>query len=384
MGYIDYRPHFSETRHQYNIMAVVGNGFDIQCLKDLGVEADTRYPSFFEYLESRDFNGRNLIFAEMSRLKAGGFKNWSDVEDAIDGLRRAGTQIVLIAIALEEIQGEFAKFLDDVVTPDVLARLGHQAVDNRLTIASLMEFPGDVQTKSEYDLMHLPPRLNIGDLFNFTFVNLNYTSLLDDFVYLDKTQFKPHPYKWSDRQVTFHPNPQGHPDVRERQSFVMESYLTTAVIHPHGTQSTPRSLLFGINAGPEDVDGRDLSKPYWAQNDLRYGDLFGETDLFILFGCSLGATDSWWWSSIITALEREENAPDAMIYWFNPRGDETEETVRAKLAVVAGRADEIAFRETLRNRVRVILYNATTPRAWLNTNPDIIPDWIHPLTRNGR
>lgn len=32
------------------------------------------------------------------------------------------------------------------------------------------------------------------NMFNFLFVNFNYTSLLDSYIYLDKNQFDPHPH----------------------------------------------------------------------------------------------------------------------------------------------------------------------------------------------
>lgn len=47
MSYEDYRSRFGDVQNQYNVMALVGNGFDIQALTGLGSPTDTRYESFY-------------------------------------------------------------------------------------------------------------------------------------------------------------------------------------------------------------------------------------------------------------------------------------------------------------------------------------------------
>ena len=121
----------------------------------------------------------------------------------------------------------------------------------------------------------------------------------------------------------------------------MESYLLTDVVHPHGMQYVPRSLLFGVDAAEESAG--KLAKPYWAQNDTKFGDLFPETDLFIIFGCSLGESDGWWWRNIVDRLTRSEPC-DAIIYWrMTPSQLLLEGDVRDKLQLAAGHGgDEVA------------------------------------------
>lgn len=147
------------------------------------------------------------------------------------------------------------------------------------------------------------------DLYNFVFVNFNYTPLLDDFIYLDQVQFDPLPLKTVDRNFQFQSNPRGVGAAGVRPFDSSSSYLMTEVIHPHGQQSIPRSLLFGIDepdmrAGNQDPRLR-LAKPLWAQNKPRYSHLFDDTELFIIFGCSLGGVDRWWWRNIAEALGKE-------------------------------------------------------------------------------
>ena len=376
MAYEDFRPRFHDPRNQYNVMALVGNGFDIQALDSMGSVVDTRYESFYHFLKYRKFDSSNRILGRMEALRNRGAENWSDVESAIGELYLADrVPPSAIASDLKAVQREFANFLDSVATPDVLSRLGETAVGDGLTVVSFTEFLGDIVSADEYHKMNLPTRLNIGDVFNFKFVNFNYTTLLDDFVYLDQDQFEPHPYSSSDRNITFRPNPRGHAGARERAGFSMVSYLVSEVVHPHGIQATPRSLLFGIDE-VSDRPARRLSKPYWAQNNLKYGELFWATDLFIVFGCSLGETDRWWWRSIVEGLRRNAEA-DLILYWR--RGstgtDLTDSDLRGKLASAAGLGADDDVVEMLEQRGRVVLYEDANPRAWLNTNPATRPDW---------
>lgn len=69
MGYTHYRDKFNDVRHQHNILALVGNGFDIQILSRLGSKMDTRYESFYYYLKSRNFDRNNHLMKVMEDEK---------------------------------------------------------------------------------------------------------------------------------------------------------------------------------------------------------------------------------------------------------------------------------------------------------------------------
>lgn len=187
MAYEDFKGRFKEVRSQHNIMALVGNGFDIQALSGVGSPTDTRYESFYHYLRYRKFDATNLILERMEALRNDGLENWSDVENAIESLRTVDLVCPeRISGDVRKIQREFANFLDQVATPDVLSRLGEDAVSQKKTMVSFTEFLGDIEDPEEYNKLRLIKKLNIGDVFNFKFVNFNYTTLLDDFVYLDQ------------------------------------------------------------------------------------------------------------------------------------------------------------------------------------------------------
>lgn len=375
MGHRNYeRSEFDKLNAQHNIMAFVGNGFDIQVLKSLGANIDTRYRNFFYFLTLHSFDDDNVIYGEMRNLQDCGKENWSDVEDIVSNLltvRRASPQD--LNRALRELQGKFAEFLTLVVPSHLLADLGTKVSSRNLTIQSLSKFLGDLDPKV-YQKLGFPGRVAHFDLYNFLFVNFNYTPLLDDFIYLDQEQFDPSPYKIADRNFDFHGNPRRVAPAPVSAGDYFSSYLLTDVVHPHGYQGVPRSLLFGIDE-PEHSGNADpalrLAKPFWAQNERRYRHLFDNTELFIVFGCSLGASDRWWWRRISEALGQERKhrndtyyQPELIIYWFNGgKPTLTENAVRGKFFEAAGVGDD----EDKTEYVHVVLHADKSDHVWLNT-----------------
>lgn len=123
MGYDIYtKDQFKNLRVQHNIMALVGNGFVIQVMNDYQRPSDTRYEAFYHYLKFRDFDERNLIFAEMNKLRkiaeqdrvgsdTKDAKNWSDLEATIGKLLDTGEHSPdEVYTSLRQIQREFSVF----------------------------------------------------------------------------------------------------------------------------------------------------------------------------------------------------------------------------------------------------------------------------------
>lgn len=71
------------------------------------------------------------------------------------------------------------------------------------------------------------------------------------------------------------------------------SYLVTNIIHPHGIQGVPRSILYGVDI-PDFNKGtsrtKRLVKSYWSRYDVNYNSYFKETKLFIMYGMSISKT----------------------------------------------------------------------------------------------
>jgi hypothetical protein len=369
---------FEKPTKQRNIIAVVGNGFDIQVLQDYGYSVDTRYESFYHFLKLHSFSEGNLIFKEMERLRQAGKENWSDVEGAVGALLSANRAIAnQLRTALLELQAQFSDFLDMAIPSSLLVDLGEDSMDRSLAVESLAKFLGDLD-ENEYRNLKFPSRSENFDIYNFLFFNFNYTPLLDNFIYLDQKQFDPLRYRTVDRNFRFEGNPSDVSGAAVRPGDYFSSYVMTEIVHPHGNQGVPRSLLFGVDT-PEIVSGNQdqalrLAKPFWAQHERRYGHLFEDTELFILFGCSLGESDRWWWKSIADAIGRECTCPggiesfhpEMIIYWYNSEESKiTADDVRRKFLESAGKVERY---DELKEYIRVVMYDSATERTWLKTS----------------
>jgi hypothetical protein len=377
---------FQKPERQHNIMCLVGNGFDLQVLHDYGSTTDTRYAHFYEFLERRKFDPNNLLMAEMNRLRklVPQPADWADFENCVGTLvEKKEVSIGELRGALADIQGQFTEFLESTVPAQLLARVGLDSMEGGVALKSFSSFLGDLDD-DEYRRLEFPSNVDNLDLYNFTFVNFNYTALLDGLVYLDQKQFDPHPHQHSDRNFKFNYDPR---NVAPRKNFnpPCESYIISDVLHPHGTQSVPRSLLFGIDeqpGKPRPGSAHYLSKPFWAQNQARYSALFHDTELYVIFGCSLGDSDRWWWRRIVESLGRPRKrmkcrasqcggcgycqyTPEVILYsWHAPNTPEPDKDAeRRRLFDAAG----VQPTEELLSRVHVVTYTVGSERSWLNT-----------------
>lgn len=395
-GFIRYtRNEFDRLRRQHNILVVVGNGFDLQVIQDYGREVDSRYETFYHYLMMRGFDPENVLVQHMEAERQlhrqhGGHENWSDIEAAVAktlALRPYGARSLLAD--LQAIQAAFAQFLQIVAPSELLEQLGAEAAEGKLSHTSLAEFLGDVTDGDDYLSMNFPQKVSHYDLFNFQFVNFNYTTLLDDYVYLDPKQFDPFKHSTVDTNFLFKNDPLTHLDPGGKVDAGYSSYVLTNVVHPHGILSTPRSLLFGIDAEDDYKQHRGeahrLKKAYWSQAHALYRSHFAQADLFIVFGCSLGESDGWWWRNIVRGLrlEKQQARPhsqtgteaevvneqaELIIYWWQSSGEHTVDSIKDRFFQAAGISAVGPDREALAERVHVVLYNDTTPRTFLNTN----------------
>jgi hypothetical protein len=381
MGYRTFTDsEYSALRRQHNIMVLVGNGFDIQVTRCYESRFSPRYPAFYHYLASRDFDSSNLVIKQMAAAEKNGHEDWSDIEAAIGRLIRLDGGWHPIETVYEStlaIQAAFSEYLELVAPPDLLARVGKDSAEDSLAVKSMADFIGDVaKVSSTFGSFTFPEETDHYDLFNYLFLNFNYTPLLDDYVFRDAQQFQPQAHKHADRNFTFRPNPTDHPDGYGTHNTGWSSYVRSEVIHPHGQQSIPRSLLFGIDA-PDSFDQgsdphRKLMKPYWAMNRIEYGHLFPDTRLFIIFGCSLGESDGWWWRRVYEALNRQADdgrpLSELIIYWWSPAASPAtrEEVLGTFFAGVTGDPDGNE-RACVEDRIQIVVYTDESPPVFLAT-----------------
>lgn len=407
------RLHASDDNAQHNIMMLVGNGFDIAALSLLDAKYRTDYQSFFFYLKSMNFNPNNMIFKKMNELRQEheqmlkdgepGFPNWSDFEARLQEFVSGSASMNFNNLRqdLAEIQRHFASFLDLVVSPEVLNELDRKAQHHRWAYCTFGRFLADIDDAA-YRLMSFPSQSDHYHLFNFNIINFNYTFLLDNYLYLDQEQFNPHPNSTVDTNFQFHRNPKDYPHLHGRNNRPnaatgCSAYLMTEIHHPHGVQSIPRSLLFGIDGTDQDASRgstHKFEKTFWAQTPRRYRKMIEETELFIIFGSSIGETDRWWWRHII---HRVHQGAELIIYKYYPTDTSTslqETTSSIKSQFINDNYDSSLFDDLqldedtfddISRRVHAVKYTDSQTLSAFGFNPSIYnpvcrkPDVISPV-----
>jgi len=355
---------------QHNIMIFIGNGFDISILqkyrKDKLVSS---YSKFYDFLCYKEFNKDNLLFKKMSEDKTNGKENWSDFEESLNELLCASISSEDLNCALKEIQNMFLLFLNELVTPEILLKLNDDVLNHKWSINALAKFLGDLD-REDFERMNFPSTTDHYHMYNYLFVNFNYTSLFDNYIQLDRYRFEPHPHKHVDTNFTFTPNPNGYLTTGSNERTLWSSFIMTDIIHPHGYQSIPRSLLFGIENVLSDnrCKQTNFNKSYWAQCNPKYKTYFSNTELFIIYGMSIGRSDSWWWNNIYDALQGGHS--ELIIYFFDKDNCYSKDYVKEKFLKVCNKDLDAESIAQIKEKIYVVLYNDQRKCEMFNLDTD--------------
>lgn len=324
--YPDYRKMYEASSvKQHNIMTLVGNGFDLGLLNYLydDKKKDTGYQSFYEYMKKAGYTAENNILIKKMESDQNANpprEDWADFERGIvDLMQDEKVNNSDIISALLVFQKEFSRFLNGTIDQDVLEKVDELA-GKKLAYQSMSKFLKDLSRNVE---MNFKRNSDHFDVFNFLFVNFNYTSLLDSYLYLDRNQFDPHRHMHVDRNFSIYMNDA----VPPQNESIYSAYLQTDIVHPHGHQDIPRSILFGADIDDYDKSKEEkmLVKTFWAQDEVKYKQYFDNTELFIIFGMSMGVTDSWWNDNIFDSLAAGKS--ELIIYSFR---NSNEDIVKGK------------------------------------------------------
>ena len=373
MGYNIYtNQEFKELANdgQINIMALFGNGVDIQLMEYLKSPYRTSYQNFYNYLCYKNFDKDNIIFQKMTEDKKDNEnnsnikQNWSDFENSLIEIFNENDYIneARLTNDFNHFQVEFSNFLNDIITPNMLAQIGNDSSKSELAISSFQKFLADLD-ESNFRKLSFPSKLYHYKLFNWEILNFNYTSMLDNILVLDKEQYDPHPWPHADRQISFAANPNNFTNdhCSWDSSTYFSSYLMTNITHPHGYQNVPKSMLFGFDNENQitNVDNRNKAKnflkPYWAQNDKKYKSYFNNTDLFILYGLSLGDSDFWWWNNILNSLLETDS--ELIIYNYNSNNESDSDTINRFIDVAKKEQLTAEDIEKLHKKIAVVQYD---------------------------
>ena len=375
---------YVELRRQHNIMCLIGNGFDRAILRReefrnlIGLSGrSTSYRDFYYFISGNNkynvplLNEQNLIYAKMKddieNHPDDEIDTWSNFEQTVtdlvfnmddDHIKAFLTRfqhpesdlpsyISKIEEDLDKIGNLFSNYLNELLPVDILVEINREARDHKWAINSLSYFLGDL-SEEDYRKMHFTYRYTEFDqnadydtkqeyreqynntfrfdLFNYMIFNFNYTSLLDNYLYLDKNQYLPGTDS-KPRDFEFHIDPnQFIDDKLSKSNVTWPSYLLTEVIHPHGIKDIPRSFLFGTEMDTDAIDIKEqlrFIKSYRGLNEKKYGRCFDETELFIIFGMSLERCDGWWYEKIYEQLSKDNPTAELIIYCYRNNNDDT-------------------------------------------------------------
>ena len=377
----------------HKISVLVGNGFDIQILKHLKEPVDTSYISFYNFInwKYKDAIKNNIIVQKMEKDKELGKDYWSDFENTIKDIikmeysnkcknndKNVETKYRL---ALLELQYYFSDFLNTIVTTEVLAevdKLGQvsEGSSESLPLVTLKYFSGDLSPEESKRLKFLDKdKIQTFDVLDFTFFNFNYTPLFDNYITLGKSDFDPHTHKHSENNFIL-----GKATVNKKFDKLYVK-LRTRIFHPHGYQHTPRSMLFGFDNPNQVIDDykgdlytneevqayvKYFLKPYWAENNMRYKKYLTESELYILFGHSIGESDRYWWGNILNNLKN--NKSELIIYNYTNNDTDGEKTsIKLNFLAAAGFAEEKEVEKILK-RIFVINFNEKKSRYAFNVD----------------
>lgn len=246
---------------------------------------------------------------------------------------------------LNQLQEYFCDFLNTIVTSKVLVELDELCKTtekqkggrrSNLPLDTLQSFEKDLANQNEY--LEFGGEMTTSDRIDFTFFNFNYTPLFDNYINLAKENFEPTIYKSSKNNFHFEKYSKGSKNPQP-----MYTRLTTRIFHPHGYQHTPRSMLFGFDnlqqvqtdCSEETKTDRSVEriryflKPYWAENDSKYKEYLDESELYIVFGHSIGESDKYWWKSIADSLDK--NKSELIIYNYICKDTEDTESKKDQI-----------------------------------------------------
>ncbi|MCR5739600.1 MAG: bacteriophage abortive infection AbiH family protein [Lachnospiraceae bacterium] len=378
------------TASNHNIMCLVGNGFDIGALEwlntissdeiaksGLGKETGTSYPDFYNYIidsdhperkekfrDNRVFKQIELDFQEHEKNKnsddeniRNAKKNWADFESTVDKMLFGENPNKIMAYHeseckkieedLLQLQREFSTFLNDLLPINKIVEFDKKVSEGKYAFRSLQSFLRDLSYKDaseKTDNIYFPKYVSTGDKLNYLFVDFNYTMLLDSYINLDREQFTVKKFKKSPNNFDFMPNPKYA--VKQcyeyEDGFLVQTQISTQVVHPHGIQSVPRSILFGTEKKGNNKSNNEqftsddrwrLIKSLWAQDKEKYFEDIQQTQLFILFGMSISSVDGWWMTQIYRRLSNyyKDNwrKPELIIYNHYKSGRNSDDVRKA-------------------------------------------------------
>ncbi|MDG4524781.1 tryptophan synthase subunit beta [Streptococcus suis] len=275
------------------ITYIVGNGLDIQ----YGLK--TKYKNFYEFQneiyknkkEKNDYS--NFIYEALFKDRVNDYENWSDFELSIGKLTRDNEEITKTNDAKEKFINDLSDVIDDLrfYLSDVQKSFEYEQkiIDFGETFNRLIS---DLPTLNQ----PLITKLFDENRFEHDIVNLmtlNYTNVLD---------------KLFEKSMDTYKN-----NYRSSSSSTYK-FIVRKPIHCHG--SLELNTILGVSNSEQLSDEfseeqrefliKNLSLSGVRENlDIRNEQIIKNSDILIIYGASLGQTDSYLWEKVAKcSLER--------------------------------------------------------------------------------
>ena len=292
------------------ITFLLGNGFDIQC----GLK--TSYIDFYKYILKKKYSINltkeidkelalkidNIIYSEIYKSKDN-IGTWADLEFQL-GVFTKRLQKRLSELN-QDVQKISNKFLNDfeILKEDLSEYLKSIQIQDDVKISEdfsdilfdTMNNFFDGVLSQEYDEIKRMLVQNNNSNFNYHCISFNYTNSLQKIV-------------------------QNSNERRRRNTFNSTSndqIFFSSIVNVHGV--TDNFLTLGLNDETQlatdffdTTDLNDLIKPKSLENNREYmrrdaENLIDKSDIIVIFGMSIGATDKHWWERIANILINSKN-----------------------------------------------------------------------------
>lgn len=283
-----------------NVTYIIGNGFDL----NLGLK--TSYKDFYKYYTKRPSSTLEIEALKDSIKDDQTLENWADLEMSLgEYTERVSTKEEMRRIIMD-IVNELAAYLkreekqiliSEEKDDEIAKEFG--GIENGLakrTKRKLLEHYRNYNSSHLIDIITLnytstiEQLLSIGD--NDTFKEIHVGTLFDKSAFLRSIHHLHHTLKDGDCPLV---------GVNDKSQIKNEKF-----------REDPMMMDFLIKPIKNETNGTDVDE------DCKQ--IIESSDLFILFGVSIGATDKDWWKLIASRLCNEKNSR-LVIFAYDPSLD---------------------------------------------------------------
>lgn len=277
-----------------NITYIIGNGFDV----NLGLK--TRYQDFYDYYQNQPSPSEEVkqLKANIDRNK----ENWADLELALGEYTpnfKDSNSAIEVLVDLCDHLTEYLK-QQSFLIPQSNEKIKEEMLR---CLANPNEF--FLQADQEQIRSYYSTRLS--DQGKITILSLNYTPSIERI--LDYRDNQPISIDSNDSWL----------------SYGTEVHL---VLHPHHTLDVDDTILVGLNDESQIANQTLCNDETFKENFIKpacnkmlssgiekqCSDVINNSNLFVVFGSSLGATDKLWWQKIANRMVNSNSLLLLFIY----------------------------------------------------------------------